>query len=76
LCLSLSAGSAAAGDETFVKVTDIHSRAFPLKFPALSKQYGRLRHRFVDSKTDLLLVADLSNKALDVIQASTHSFLF
>jgi hypothetical protein len=31
---------------------------------------------FVDPKTDLLFVADVSNRALDVFHASTRTFLF
>jgi len=64
-----------AGDETFVKSrtsSSVHSAQVPCLGPSNTASSNQL----CGFETGSLLVADLSNKALDVIQASTHSFLF
>lgn len=70
LVLQLGAGTSAAQDETFTKVQNIH-------VPGLSGNNPFIFDiGFVDPVSDLYLLSDVSNKSLDVIQASTGTFLF
>jgi hypothetical protein len=68
---------AGAADETLTKVADIQLPCIPSEVPCLGPNNpAAFDISFVDRGTDLLLVTDLSNKAVDVVQASTHTFLF
>ena len=70
LALLFSALRAVGQEETFSKIKNIYVPGLSANNPFF------FDISFVDPVTDLYLVSDVSNKSLDVIQASTGNFLF